>query len=117
MKKVLGATLAGSCAGILNGLFGAGGGMVLAPLLRRTTDLEEESIFPCSITILLPICIVSLLLSGGWESFSFKVAIPYLLGSLLGGLAAGLWGKKIPTLWLHRILGVLIVWGGIRYIC
>ena len=38
------------------------------------------------------------------------------LGSALGGSLAGLWGKKIPTRWLHRGLGVLILWGGIRYL-
>ena len=43
-------------------------------------------------------------------------SLPYLLGSALGGSLAGLWGKKIPTRWLHRGLGVLILWGGIRYL-
>jgi len=43
-------------------------------------------------------------------------ALPYLIGSLIGGVGAGLWGKRIPVLWLHRILGVLILWGGIRYL-
>ena len=116
MKKVFGVTFAGTCAGILNGLFGAGGGMVLAPLLRNIPGMDEESIFPSSVAILFPICIVSLLFSDGWEEFSFSLAIPYLLGSLLGGIGAGLWGNKIPTVWLHRVLGCLIVWGGIRYL-
>lgn len=117
MKNISGAVLSGSCAGILNGLFGAGGGMVLSPLLGMSTDLEEETVFPCSVAILFPICIVSLLFANGWEAFSFSQAIPYLAGSLLGGIAAGLWGKRIPTLWLHRVLGGLILWGGIRYLC
>lgn len=116
MKPSVGATLAGSGAGMLNGLLGAGGGMVLAPLLRTTTDLEEQTIFPCSVAILFPICIVSLIFSEGWETFSLSSALPYLAGSLLGGIAAGKWGKKIPTLWLHRVLGCLILWGGIRYL-
>jgi Na+/H+ antiporter NhaC len=40
-----------------------------------------------------------------------------LLVLLIGVLLAGIIGKKIPVLWLHRILGVLILWGGIRYLC
>lgn len=117
MKIRFGAMAAGAGAGALNGLFGAGGGMVLAPLLGLCTDLKEEQIFPCSVVILLPICIVSLLFADGWAAFSFVQALPYLLGSLLGGICAGLWGKKIPVLWLHRVLGILILWGGIRYLC
>lgn len=116
MKRYVGSGLAGFSAGTLNGLFGAGGGMVLAPLMSRLTDLEEEQLFPCSVAILFPICIVSLLFADGWTDFSFMQALPYLIGSLIGGICAGLWGKHIPTLWLHRVLGVLILWGGIRYL-
>ena len=108
--------LAGFSAGAVNGLFGAGGGMVLVPLMTALTDLEEREVFPASVSVILPLCLVSLALSPGWGDFSFMQALPYLLGSIFGGLAAGLWGGKIPTLWLHRLLGVLIIWGGIRYL-
>ena len=116
MKRSIGAGLAGLGAGALNGVFGAGGGMVLVPLLRLFTDTEDDALFPCSIMILFPICIVSLLFTTGWAQFSFHQALPYLIGSALGGICAGLWGKRIPTLWLHRTLGILIVWGGIRHL-
>lgn len=116
MKRCVGVGAAGLGAGILNGLFGAGGGMVLVPLMGALTDLDENQLFPCSVAILFPICIVSLLFSNSWQEFSFMGALPYLIGSLLGGIGALLWGKHIPTLWLHRSLGVLILWGGIRYL-
>jgi uncharacterized membrane protein YfcA len=51
------------------------------------------------------------------SAFPWSTALPYLLGSAIGGVAAGLWGKKIPVKWLHRLLGALILWGGIRYLC
>jgi len=35
----------------------------------------------------------------------------------LRGLLAGKYGERIPAHWLHRGLGVLILWGGIRYLC
>lgn len=116
MKQYLGAGLSGLCAGILNGLVGAGGGMVLVPLMSLLTDLPQQQLFPCSVAILFPVCIVSLLFAEGWDVFSFWQALPYLIGSLIGGVGAGLWGKRIPVLWLHRILGILILWGGIRYL-
>lgn len=116
MKKIIGAGIAGFGAGSLNGLFGAGGGMVLVPLLNILTDIEDRQIFATSVSVLLPICITSLLFSSDWDSFSLLQALPYLLGSAAGGVLAGVWGKKIPSLWLHRTLGILILWGGIRYI-
>lgn len=114
---VLSCIAAGACAGAVNGLFGAAGGMILVPMLTAYADLEEEEIFPASIAIILPISLVSL----GWSVFrgtvNFSAAIPYLPGSAAGGFAAGKWGRAIPTHWLHRLLGALILWGGIRYLC
>jgi len=116
MKRWIGASISGAGAGLLNGIFGAGGGMVLIPLLGVLTDLETHQLFSCSVAILMPICAVSLLFTDGWDSFSLTAALPYLAGSFLGGIAAGLWGKHISALWLHRALGCLILWGGIRYL-
>lgn len=116
-RKYFGKILAGLGAGAVNGLFGAGGGMVLVPLLSLLTDLEEEEIFASSLGIILPICVVSLTVTAMTGTLTWREAIPYLIGSGLGGLAAGLWGKKIPVKWLHRGLGLLIIWGGVRYLC
>lgn len=116
MKKLSGITLAGLCAGAVNGLFGAGGGMVLVPLLTKVSHLKEEEVFPASVCIILPVCVVSLFLSINTGGIVLPMLLPYLAGSAAGGLLAGLFGKKIPTLWLHRILGILILWGGARYL-
>lgn len=119
MKKgTVGAmALAGFCAGAVNGLFGAGGGMVLVPLLTLLTNLGDQEIFPASLSIILPICLVSLAVTALHFPIPWAEAIPYLIGSAAGGFAAGLWGRKIPVKWLHRGLGILIIWGGIRYLC
>ena len=108
--------LAGLGAGAVNGLFGAAGGMVLVPLLGLLTDLEDREIFPASISIILPICLVSLGVTAFTGGVAWQQSLPYLAGSVFGGILAGLWGRKIPTVWLHRALGVMILWGGIRYL-
>ena len=115
--KLFGLILAGSVAGIVNGLFGAGGGMVLVPLLSLLTPLEENEIFGSSIAIILPICMVSIAATAMTGTVAWRESLPYLIGSAAGGLAAGLWGRRIPAKWLHRGLGILILWGGIRYLC
>lgn len=112
-----GLIIAGLGAGVVNGLFGAGGGMVLIPLLSLLTPLEEKDIFSSSIAIILPICIVSIISAAIGGMLPWKPALPYLIGSAAGGLAAGIWSRKIPAKWLHRALGLLIIWGGIRYLC
>ena len=110
----IGIWIAGAAAGAVSGLFGAGGGMVLVPALGTMTDLGEEEIFPASVSIILPICLICLFFSGPAPNQVLLSALPYLFGSAAGGVLAGLYGNKIPTLWLHRFLGVLILWGGFR---
>lgn len=117
MKHSIGAGIAGFGAGAVNGLFGAGGGMVLVPLLTSAAKLEDDEVFPSSVSIILPICLVSLGFSLMGSSVDWHIALPCLVGSAAGGVAAGIWGRKIPTKWLHRLLGALILWGGIRYLC
>ena len=116
-KKYIGSSLAGLGAGAVNGLFGAGGGMVLVPLLTTLTDITDEEVFPSSVSIILPVCLISLgftIAGGNWNPDGI---LPYLIGSAAGGVAAGFLGKKIPTTWLHKTLGLLILWGGVRYLC
>lgn len=90
--------------------------MLLVPILTATHELEESEIFPASVSIILPICVVSLTVSS-IGTLPFQEAMPYLLGSAVGGILAGITGNKIKVTWLHRGLGILILWGGIRYLC
>ena len=112
-----GLVLAGAAAGTVCGLLGAGGGMVLVPLLSRLTPLEENEIFPASVAVILPVCLVCLTVTAVTGSAAWSEALPWLPGSALGGLLAGSFGRKIPVKWLHRVLGIFILWGGIRYLC
>lgn len=91
--------------------------MVLVPLLGLMTELEDQRIFPASLSIILPLCLVSLAVTAITSPLPWQESLPYLLGGAVGGTAAGLWGKKIPVKWLHRGLGILILWGGVRYLC
>ena len=113
-KHRYGAALCGAAAGLANGLFGAGGGMVLLPLLSRLTELDGHECFASCVCIILPLSLVSAgvyALRGG--SFAME-SVPYLIGGALGGVIAGLLLKRLPTKWLHRILGAFILWGGAR---
>ena len=109
--------LAGAVAGGINGLLGAGGGMLLIPLLTRLGKLEEQEVFPASVSIMLPVCLVSLAFTGQLRQLPWSLTAQYLAGSAAGGILAGLLSSKIPVLWLHRLLGILVLWGGLRYLC
>lgn len=113
-KKTLHACLAGAVSGIANGLFGAGGGMLLVPLLRGLLGLPERDCFTTALAVIFPMSLVSIAVYASHGALSLSLAWPYLIGGFLGGILGGLLFSKIPAKWLHRILGVVILWGGIR---
>lgn len=106
--------LTGALAGFVNGFFGAGGGMVLVPLLIWLIGLPDKLAFSSAISIILPLCVVSLVIYGRHDMLPLSDALPYLIGGAGGGVLAGLWFQKVPAKWLHLALGALILLGGVR---
>ena len=52
-------TVTGTLAGLANGLFGAGGGLFLVPLLTRWAGMEERRAFATSVAVVLALSVVS----------------------------------------------------------
>ena len=114
MQKTIKYAVTGGLAGAANGLFGAGGGMFLVPLLVRWCRVEERRAFATSVAVIFPISIVSAVIYWMHGSLDGWAALPYLAGGLAGGLVAGRIFQKIKLVWIRRAFGVLIVYGGVR---
>lgn len=108
--------LSGAAAGFVNGFFGAGGGMVLVPLLILAVKLPDKLAFSSAVSIILPICLVSILFYARGGMLPLREAVPYLAGGAGGGILGGLLYKKVPVKLLHIALGLLILYGGVRLI-
>lgn len=106
--------VAGSLAGILNGMFGAGGGLVLVPLFIGWIHLEEKRAFATSIAVILPLSVVSYVLFCIQGGNVWKESLPYLLGGIIGGILSVRLFRNVSTKWLHRIFGVLILLGAVK---
>ena len=106
--------LAGGAAGLVNGFFGGGGGMVLVPLLAGWCGLGQRKAFATSVAIILPMCALSAaiyLFRGGVDLW---MALPYLVGGLLGGLLGGRLFRRMNMVWLRRLLALLLLYGGVK---
>ena len=107
------AAVGGFFAGALNGLLGAGGGMVVVPLLDKA-GLPPKKSHATSVCAILPICIFRAVLSLTSGRVSLSDASPYLLWGTLGA-AAGSWIlPKMNSVWLKRIFGLLMIWAAYR---
>ena len=107
-------SLAGMLAGLINGFFGGGGGMILVPLLGVWSGETEKRIFATSVAITLPMCIGSVCVYLLNSSIAFGTAIPYLIGGTIGGIMGGLLFRKMPAPVLRRIFGIFMIYGGIK---
>lgn len=106
--------LIGALAGVANGLFGSGGGLFLVPLFIKWTAMEEKKAFATSVAVIFPLSVVSLVVFALKGGLDLSVAWPYVLGGTAGGLLSGVLFKKLSTVWLHRLFGVLLIWGGVK---
>ena len=108
--------VSGALAGAVNGVFGGGGGMVLAPLLGSWCRVEEKRALANCVATILPCCV----LSGGVyllrTGLDWGMALPYLLGGLAGGFLGGKLFTKVPAVWLRRRVAAFLVYGGVRYL-
>lgn len=55
--------LSGAAAGAVNGLFGGGGGMVLAPALTGWCHMEQKRALATCVAAILPLCLLSAAIS------------------------------------------------------
>ena len=106
--------IAGGLAGIANGFFGGGGGMILVPLLVRRCGLSQRQAFATSVAIILPLCILSSVIYYLRGGLDLTAALPYLFGGLVGGWVGGKVFKKVNMLWLRRLFALLILYGGVK---
>jgi len=107
-------TIAGAAAGICNGFFGGGGGMVLVPLMTRFGKVSQQHAFATSIGVIFPLCVLSTGIYFYRGELDFMLALPYLAGGLVGGLIGGRCFKKMSVTWLRRIFACFILFGGVR---
>ncbi len=105
---------AGALAGLANGFFGAGGGVVLVPLLLGWIGLDEKKAFATSVFIILPISALSAVLYWRQGRLDLLAALPYLVGGFAGGLLCGKLYHRLPALFLRRAFGALLIVGGVR---
>ena len=113
MKKAVSGSLGGLAIGVLNGLFGAGGGMVAVPLLKKA-GMSPKGAHATSIAVTMPLSIISgiLYLSSGGVSFSD--ALPFIPAGIIGAVVGALLIKKLSNTLLRRAFGVLIIVAAIR---
>ncbi len=112
-RKGLTKALFGVGIGIVNGLLGAGGGMLAVPVLKRL-GMEQNEAHANAVAVILPISILSAVMYIWKDYVSLSDALPYIPTGIIGALIGTFVLKKISPLLLKRIFGIFMVYAGIR---
>lgn len=104
----------GGVAGVANGLFGAGGGLFLVPLLIGWCRLPQRRAFATALCVMLPLSAVSLAVYWCRGGVDARLAWPYLVGGIVGGIAGGILFPRVSVKWLRVGLALFLLYGGIK---
>lgn len=105
----------GTVVGIINSLFGAGGGILAVPLLRKS-GLAQRKAQASSLAVILPLSAVSALIYLMKGYFTLGEGLPFIPFGLLGGFIGTKLITKIPEKILGTVFYLLLIYSGIRMI-
>lgn len=103
----------GIAVGLVNGVFGAGGGMLAVPLLKKS-GLDQKSAHANAVAVILPITVISAILYILKGKVALSDSFTYIPTGLIGAVIATFALKKISNKWLRRIFGGFMIYAGIR---
>lgn len=103
----------GLVIGIINSLLGAGGGLVTVPYLTEQ-GLSQQQAQATSTFVILPLTVISTLLYGYQNLFSFRQAWVFLPGGIFGAVLGGFFLGKIPAKPLKLIFSAFMLYAGVR---
>ena len=106
----------GIAAGVVNGLLGAGGGILIvfgvSPLLTAD-ERGRRDVFANALAVMMPVSIVSVIsytLAGRLDGSSFATyALPAALGGVLGAFLL----DRINLTLLKRLFAAIVIWSGL----
>ena len=103
----------GISIGLVNGLLGAGGGMLAVPLLKNT-GFEQKEAQENAIAVILPISVLSASLYLLRDYVNIADALPYIPTGLIGAVIGTIIIKKISPNLLKKLFGGFMIYAGIR---
>ena len=106
----------GAVSGLLNGMFGSGGGLAAVPLIEKLLKAEPKKAHATSVAIIMPLSLLSAFLYYKGKYLDFSQALKFVPFGILGAILGGILLKKISNIWLRRIFGALLILSAIRMV-
>ena len=106
----------GLIAGLISGLFAAGGGMIVVPALIHLFKLEDAKARATSVFAILPMVITSGIFYYRNDYIDWNLGIKCALGGTIGGIIGAKLLKKMSTKTLKIIFLMFLIYTSVKMI-
>ena len=106
----------GLIAGVISGLFAAGGGMIVVPALIHLFKLEDSKARATSVFAILPMVIASGIFYYKNDYIDWNLGIKCAIGGIIGGVIGAKLLKKMQTKVLRVIFIIFLTYTSIKMI-
>ena len=105
----------GFLIGLVNALFGAGGGMIAVPFLKKS-GLSQKQAQATAICVILPLTILSAAIYLFRGYFRLSDATPFVLLGFPGAVLGTVILSKMKNSLLQNIFSLFMLWAGFRMV-
>ncbi len=116
LKRSLKLTLIGLVSGIINGFFGAGGGLIIVPMLKKFDSKNSKVVHATTLGCVMFMCLSSCIVYFYNEVIDFKLVLFCTIGSLVGSSIAVKLLKNLKNKYIDLIFSLVLIVAGISLI-
>lgn len=115
-KQIILLVLVGVFGGVVNGMFGAGAGLLLVPLIQLVSKLDEKKVHATTLGCVLLMCIASSIVFFVNKQIDFKLVMWCFIGSLAGAILGTFLLQKFKNKVINIIFSSLLIVAGVLMI-
>lgn len=113
LKRNLTSLLYGIGIGLVNGIFGAGGGMIAVPVLK-SNGLDQKQAHANAVAVILPISIVSTIMYLAKGNMTLGDSLAFIPTGLIGSAIATFALQKFSNSLLQKMFAAFMIYAGAR---
>lgn len=113
LKNVLVSIFAGLFIGFVNGFLGAGGGMLLVPILTIFLGFESKVAHSTAVFVIAPICLISGVTYIVKGIVNWEILLPVAIGTVIGGVLGTFLLKKLKNDVINIIFWCVMIFAGV----
>lgn len=106
----------GFITGVVNGLFGSGGGTIVVPAMIFSLGIEDHKAHATAISIIFPLSVISTFIYFRHGDIDLKSALLVTVGGIIGSFIGAKFLNKIPSNILRKIFGIFMIFAAIRMV-